>query len=177
MRFLVVALPFFLLIPTASAIRPLWQRWELARQESTYAWPVGQISDYTLRKDMYGSGVFGTRRSGGRTHSGIDLAAPIGTPVLSARSGQLHYGRKRNGMGTYLEVRHPDGSVTLYGHLSQILVSDGQWVHRGQTIGRVGKTGNARHRAIDPHLHFEIRLGGVPMNPLDGYLEGTFSQG
>jgi len=76
-------------------------------------------------------------------------------------------------MGTYLEVYHLDGSVALYGHLSRRVVADGQWVSRGQVIGLVGKSGNARSRRIHPHLHFELRLHGVPLDPLDGYLEGT----
>ncbi|MBI4314012.1 MAG: M23 family metallopeptidase [Candidatus Omnitrophica bacterium] len=177
MRFLAIAFPLLLLVPAAPAVTPLWHRWRLACREDSYAWPVGGFSNYALRADLFGSGLFGTRRSGGRTHNGIDLAAPVGTPVNAARSGTVRRGRKHNGMGTYLEVRHPDGSVTMYGHLSEILASDGQWIERGRPIGRVGKTGNARRRAIQPHLHFEIRLGGVPCDPLDGYLEGTSVSG
>ncbi len=173
MRLFLLALPVALLLPMVPAVAPLWDRWQLACQEPTYSWPVGGPSDYTLRKDAYGSGVFGTRRSGARTHNGIDLVAPVGTPVRAAKSGFVRYGRIHNGMGTYLEVHHPDGTTTLYGHLSQVLVAHGRWVAHGQVIGLVGKTGNARSRAIQPHLHFELRVQGVPVDPLAGYLEGT----
>ncbi|MBI4227506.1 MAG: M23 family metallopeptidase [Candidatus Omnitrophica bacterium] len=172
-RLAVIAVPLLALLPMAAASTPLWERWQWACREPTFAWPVGGPARYTLRHDVYGAGTFGSHRSGGRSHNGIDLAAPVGTPVGAARSGIVRYGQKRNGMGKYLEVVHPDGCVTLYGHLSRLLVRDGQFVARGQPIGLVGKTGNARPRAIHPHLHFEIRLRGVPVDPLGGYLDGT----
>lgn len=173
MRLLVVALPVLLAVPVVPAVAPLWTRWVGACREPAMAWPVGGPSQYTLRQDAYGGGAFGSRRSGGRTHNGIDLAAPLGTPVLAARSGLARVGRRHTGMGLYLELAHPDGSLTVYGHLGRRLVPDGQWVWRGQPIGTVGKTGNARARAIHPHLHFELRLHGVPVDPLEGYLAGT----
>ena len=168
-----VALPFAALWPLSTASRPLWHQWQQACREPAFAWPVSGPGCYTLRHDIYGAGEFGSHRSGGRSHNGIDLAAPVGTPVAAAKSGVVRYGMKHNGMGKYLEVHHPDGCVTLYGHLSQILVGNGQFVALGQRIGLVGKTGNARPRAIQPHLHFELRLRGVPVDPLDGYLDGT----
>lgn len=173
MRLVLLMMPVAALMPLVPSLTPLWARWQLACREPTFAWPVGRAASYTLRADAYGSGAFGTHRSGGRTHNGIDLAAPIGTPVLAAKSGVARHGRVKNGMGTYLEVHHPDGTVTLYGHLAARLAADGQWVPRGQPIGRVGKTGNARSRQIQPHLHFELRLRGVPLDSLDGYLDGT----
>jgi len=163
-------LPAALLVPV---VTPLWGRWQLACREPTFTWPIGGLSDYVLRADAYGSGAFGSRRRGGGSHNGIDVAAPIGTQVRAAKSGTARHGRQRDGMGTYLEVHHHDGSVALYGHLSRMVVADGQWVSRGQVIGLVGKSGNARPRRIHPHLHFELRLRGVPLDPLDGYLDGT----
>ena len=165
--------PIVLVVPAVAGVAPLWAQWQLACQEPSFAWPVAGPSDYTLRADRYGSGEFGSRRNGGRAHNGIDLAAPVGTPVHAARSGVVRYGRIHNGMGTYLEVHHAHGVATLYGHLSRITVRDGQPVRRGQPIGLVGKSGNARFRSIQPHLHFELRLQGVPVDPLDGYLDGT----
>lgn len=172
-RFAVVILPVLALWPLSAASMPLWHHWQQACREATFAWPVGGPGDYTLRQDAYGAGAFGCPRSGGRSHNGIDLAAAVGTPVLAAKSGVARHGQKRNGMGKYLEVHHADGCVTLYGHLSKVLVGHGQLVARGQPIGLIGKTGNARPRAIRPHLHFEIRLRGVPVDPLDGYLDGA----
>ena len=171
---IVVLLPVLAVIPLATAgAAPLWDRWQMACREPTYAWPVGGASGRTLRHDLYGAGTFGSHRSGGRSHNGADFAAPIGTPVVAAKSGVVRHGRKHDGMGHYLEVHHLDGCTTFYGHLSNILVADGQLVRRGQRIGLVGKTGNARANAIHPPLHFELRLRGVPVDPLDGYLDGT----
>lgn len=172
-RLAVVILPVLALWPLSAASMPLWHRWQEACREPSFAWPVGAPDRYALRHDVYGAGTFGSHRSGGRSHNGIDLAAPVGAPVVAAKSGVARHGQKRNGMGKYLEVYHPDGCVTLYGHLSKILVANGQPVSRGQPIGLVGKTGNARPKAIQPHLHFELRLRGVPVDPLDGYLDGT----
>lgn len=175
MRLLIVAvaLPLILLASMVPAVRPLWAQWQLTVREPTWAWPVGGPSHYTLRQDAYGSGEFGSHRRGARAHNGIDLVAPVGMPIKAANSGLVRYGRKHNGMGIYLEVHHRHGFTTLYGHLSRVLVADGQWVRRGQTLGLVGKSGNARARRIQPHLHFELRLRGVPVDPLDGFLEGT----
>ncbi len=173
----IVLLPVLAVIPLATAAAaPLWHRWQQACHEPTFAWPLGDPAHYALRRDGYGDGMFGSHRRAGRSHNGIDLAAPIGTPVAAAKSGVVRDGRKHDGMGHYLEVHHVDGCTTLYGHLSRILVADGQFVRQGQPIGLVGKTGNARFRAIQPHLHFEIRLRGVPVDPLDGYLDGTGSR-
>lgn len=173
MRLAVLALPLLLLIPALSALGPLWDRWHACGQPSTLCWPVGDAGSRALRHDAHGSGVFGSRRRGARIHNGIDLVASVGTPVRAAQSGQVRDGRQRNGLGTYLEVHHAKGYVTVYGHLSRVLVADGQGVQRGEVIGLVGKSGNARARAIQPHLHFELRLQGVPLDPLDGDLEGT----
>lgn len=173
MRFVLLALPLMVAAPAMPDALALWARWQLACQEPTFAWPVAGPSTYTLRADLYGSGAFGSRRSGGRAHNGIDLAGPVGAPVVAAKSGVVRHGRQKNGMGTYLEVYHPDRSMTLYGHLSSRFVADGQWVRRGQPLGLIGKTGNARSRQIHPHLHFELRLQGVPVDPLDGFLDGT----
>lgn len=166
-----IVLPLVVLAPVVSAGASFWDRWTLASQGATFAWPIGGPSHYTVRNDPYGLGAFGARRSGGRTHNGIDLAAPVGATVRAAGAGRARQSRQPRGMGAYVEIVHGNGCVTLYGHLSRVLVADGQWVLRGEPIGLVGKSGNARRRAIQPHLHFELRLQGVPVDPLDGYLE------
>ena len=125
------------------------------RREPNYRLPL-QTERPSIRQDDHGSGVYGAPRSGGRRHLGIDLLAPVGARVVAAESGLARIGRKRNGMGRYLEVHHPDGWMTRYGHLQKIRVRDRQRVRRGQTIGTVGRTGNARRPVIQPHLHFEI---------------------
>ncbi len=137
-------------------------------QEPTFAIPLGVNQDVQVREDGYGSGYFGARRSGGRKHRGVDLTAPVGTPVLAAKSGTALIGRKKNGMGRYVEVLHPDGWKTLYGHLSQIAIEDHQRIRQGEAVGAVGKSGNASYRTMRAHLHFELWSNeGVPVDPLE----------
>ena len=149
---MLLCVPALLLAPVAPALNARW----FQLREPLFMLPLGSAGPARIRADAYGSGEFGAPRSGGRTHRGVDLAAPMGTAVLAAKSGTARIGRKKNGMGLYVEVHHPDGSMTLYGHLREILVRDGQRVRRGQVLGSVGKTGNAGHRLIQPHLHFEV---------------------
>jgi len=70
-------------------------------------------------------------------------------------------------MGNYVVIRHSLNLVSIYGHLSQIFVTKNQFVRQGGIIGSVGKTGNARHPGIQPHLHFEIKKNGIPQDPLE----------
>jgi len=119
---------------------------------SGFMWPVvGSISDY-----------FGTPRGGGTYHSGLDIVAPTGTPIAAAAPGQVVLVSAGGGYGNYVVVRHDNGYETLYAHLSQIYVVQGQWVAQGETIGAVGATG----WATGPHLHFEVRVGGAAVDPL-----------
>lgn len=98
----------------------------------------------------------------GRRHEGIDLAAPIGSPVKAADGGVVIFTGYDGGYGNLIKVDHGGGYVTYYGHLSKIYVKKGTKVYKGQKIGAVGSTGNS----TGPHLHFEIRKNGVPQNPL-----------
>ena len=70
-------------------------------------------------------------------------------------------------MGNYIIISHRDNIITIYGHLSNIFVRKNDYVRQGQVIGTVGKTGNARAVDMLPHLHFEVRKNGVPVDPLD----------
>jgi murein DD-endopeptidase MepM/ murein hydrolase activator NlpD len=100
-----------------------------------------------------------------RFHSGIDLAAAEGTPVLAAYSGKVEISDWVGGYGLTVVLNHNSAQQTLYGHMSETFVSPGQWVERGTVIGRVGSTGNS----TGPHLHFETRQltpnGWVATNP------------
>lgn len=98
-----------------------------------------------------------------RMHAGLDLPKPYGTPVYAARSGRVIKAGRYEGYGKMVEIRHTDGASTRYGHLSAILVKDGQWVTRGRTLlGRVGNSG----LSTGPHLHFEVRdRNGRALNP------------
>jgi murein DD-endopeptidase MepM/ murein hydrolase activator NlpD len=96
-------------------------------------------------------------------HPAIDIGAPTGTPVVAADAGTvITAGWSSVGYGNMILIRHADGFVTLYAHLSRIDVSYGDTVARGQRIGAIGSTG----RSTGPHLHFEVQVGGRSYNPL-----------
>ncbi len=94
-------------------------------------------------------------------HSGIDLAAAEKTPVMAAERGWVTVNRDPEGYGLYILVAHGTRLSTLYAHLSSAFVGSGSWVQSGQPIGLIGSTGNS----TGPHLHFEVRLGDVPVDP------------
>ncbi len=98
-------------------------------------------------------------------HQAIDIGAPTGTPIYAADTGYVSATGWMGGYGNYIVINHGNGFETLYAHLSEIRVIAGQGVQRGQVIGLVGSTG----RSTGPHLHFEVRQGGVKRNPL-GFL-------
>jgi murein DD-endopeptidase MepM/ murein hydrolase activator NlpD len=101
----------------------------------------------------------------GRLHAGVDIAVPSGTPVHAAKSGKVLIAGWVSGYGNYTCVGHGGGLSTCYGHQSSIGVSVGQSVSQGQVIGSSGCTGHC----FGPHVHFETRINGVPVDPM-GYL-------
>ena len=100
----------------------------------------------------------------GRMHRGIDIAAPTGTPIVAAAPGIVTYADwNSGGYGNLVEIQHPNGSLTVYAHNSQILVREGQKVSQGELIAKMGSTG----RSTGPHLHFEIHpKGNGAVNPM-----------
>jgi len=92
----------------------------------------------------------------GATHEGIDIADPIGTPVLAVMDGEVISAGGANGFGKWVRLRHDDGSISVYGHVHTINVSVGQRVTAGEQIATIGNEG----RSTGPHLHFEMRPGG-----------------
>jgi len=96
-----------------------------------------------------------------RMHSGIDLAAPSGTPIAAAPAGTLTHSGPRGGYGNLVIISHPDGSETRYAHNEANLVTAGQSVAAGEQIARVGSTG----MSTGPHLHFEVRRDGEAVDP------------
>jgi len=104
---------------------------------------------------------FGMRH--GRPHDGIDIGAKEGTPVRAAAAGEVVYADHRlTGYGNLIIIRHSHDMFTAYAHNQRLLVHKGQRVKRGDVISRVGHTG----RATGPHLHFEVRRGPTPVNPV-----------
>ena len=113
--------------------------------------------------------IFGVRRF----HSGTDIAAPLGTPVIATQSGRVSLSEYLGGYGLTVMLRHNDDTLeSRYAHLSRLLVQPGEWVEQGEVVGLVGSTGNS----TGPHLHFELRQltsnGWVVLNP-DGLLKQT----
>lgn len=110
--------------------------------------------------------AFGTRAdpfNGRRArHNGIDIPGPVGTPIYATADGTVGRAQRLGGYGNYVEIEHGLALQTRYGHLSQILVQPGQRVRRGDIIGLMGSTG----RSTGSHLHYEVRIAGAPMNPM-----------
>ena len=105
----------------------------------------------------------------GRSHNGIDIAAPIGTPIHAPLPGEVIASGPASGFGMWVRVRHDDGTVTTYGHVNRSLVRVGEQVTAGEEIAEVGNRG----RSTGPHLHMEVQTpGGTTVNPrpwLDGH--------
>lgn len=97
-------------------------------------------------------------------HSGVDLAAPIGSPVVAAADGVVAFANWNGSYGLLVKVEHGGGFETRFAHLSRILVTAGQKVAKGQLVGLVGSTG----RSIGAHLHYEVRQDGLAIDPLRG---------
>jgi murein DD-endopeptidase MepM/ murein hydrolase activator NlpD len=120
------------------------------------AWPVaGRITSY-----------FGYRYHPilhfSRFHAGVDFGASWGSPIVAAADGQVVGAGWAGGYGRQVRIAHGGGLMTVYAHMSQIVAYSGEMVHRGQLIGYVGSSG----LSTGPHLHYEVRKGGVAVNPL-----------
>ncbi len=97
-----------------------------------------------------------------RFHAGVDIGAGWGSPIVAAADGEVVGAGWGGGYGREVQISHGGGIVSLYGHMSQIVAQPGSFVHRGQLIGYVGSSG----LSTGPHVHFEVRLNGTPVNPL-----------
>jgi murein DD-endopeptidase MepM/ murein hydrolase activator NlpD len=120
-------------------------------------WPVdGKLeSGFGGRRNPFGG-------SGYEFHSGQDIEAAWGCPVVAGASGKVTFVGWQNGYGQLVVIDHGGGLTTRYGHLSHIDATPGESISRGQFIGRVGSTG----RSTGPHLHYEVRINDEPVNPL-----------
>jgi murein DD-endopeptidase MepM/ murein hydrolase activator NlpD len=120
------------------------------------------VSRYRLQWPVQGIITSRFGRRNGRQHDGIDIGAPKGAQVHAAADGEVLFAAKKGGYGNLILIRHAGGLITVYAHNHKNLVRRGQRVRAGQVIGTVGQTG----RATGPHLHFEVRRGVKPDNPL-----------
>jgi len=124
----------------------------------TFRWPVrGKVIA------AYGA------KTNGKANDGINLAVPEGTPVKAADDGVVAYsGNELKGYGNLVLIRHANGYVTAYAHASELLVKRGDTIKRGQVIAKSGQSGEVQ----SPQLHFEIRKGSSPVDPLQ-FLNGA----
>ncbi|UCD20379.1 MAG: peptidoglycan DD-metalloendopeptidase family protein [candidate division WOR-3 bacterium] len=98
-----------------------------------------------------------------KMHEGLDIAAPTGTPIVAPASGTVRYAGEKKNYGLCIEIDHGYGFVTMYAHCQRIRVNSGMRIRRGDVVAYVGNTG----RSTGPHLHYEIRLSRVAVNPLN----------
>lgn len=138
--------------------------------------PTKEIMKFPVEFHKYVSSPFGMRKhprlGGRRMHKGVDLALPTGTPIKAAADGIVTHAGWRKGYGKYIEIKHKNGYTTRYAHLSEYEkgLKTGNKVYAGQNIAKGGNTGIG----TGPHLHFEVRINGTPVNPLlDHRLEGS----
>ncbi len=148
-----------------NSLRPGFAGGETEQASEPSIWPLeGRVtSSFGERQDPFnGEGAF---------HAGIDIAAPYGSPVRAAADGEVAAAGTASGYGREITLNHRHNVITLYGHLSAMAVMPGQHVTRGQVIGYVGQSG----RATGPHLHYEVRIHNVAVNP-HKYLRNTYTQ-
>ncbi|MEO8026409.1 MAG: M23 family metallopeptidase [Bryobacteraceae bacterium] len=129
-------------------------------------WPVNGrlLSNFGERTDPFsGDGAF---------HTGVDISALMGTSVKAAADGVVYFAEYSGRYGKLIEVDHGNGVRTRYAHLSQISVVPGQEVRKGDIIGKSGATG----RVTSPHLHFEVRLGSIAVNPYPYLAKSSIGQ-
>ena len=125
-----------------------------------FIWPMGDVEKITS--------FFGVRL--GEMHTGIDLPANRGTPIIAAMDGRVIFSSYAGGHGNSIYIEHRENYFTRYSHNSVMFVKKGEYVKKGQIIGLVGSTGNSTGN----HLHFEIRYNDIPLNPIDFLSEKTF---
>ena len=96
-----------------------------------------------------------------KAHTGIDYGSPMGTPIFATASGRVVFSGWKTGYGNLIILKHPNGYLTYYGHCSRLIARKGKLVEQGQVIAKVGQTGVA----TGPHVHYEVRVNGKPINP------------
>jgi murein DD-endopeptidase MepM/ murein hydrolase activator NlpD len=169
-RVLVIPGPGASAVAQAAAPPPAASRPATAAARSTAAAPPAPVGVLRHLALLWPSGGIVTSRFGWRVHpifggrefhTGMDIATRYGSPVVAARSGVVRFAGWESGYGRIVVLEHEGGIETAYSHLSAALVSPGERVARGQMIGRIGSSG----WSTGPHLFFEVRRNGVPIDP------------
>ncbi|TCD06568.1 M23 family metallopeptidase [Erythrobacteraceae bacterium CFH 75059] len=160
--------------------RQLYAQWRALDRQGSGPAPLGRLPAIAVPSGMPLEGArftsqFGMRShpvlGGRRQHHGIDLAAPTGTPVYATADGTVSMAQFYGAYGNYIQIEHGGDMQTRYAHLSGKVVAPGERVTKGQLIGFVGSTG----RSTGPHLHYEVRIAGQPVDPLP-YMAQTDTQ-
>ena len=151
---------------TGEAIARQWESWQQLSQAIDERLVQRTRAARPSIRPAYGRVTSGFGRRAGfwgilATHTGIDISLPIGTVVVTTADGTVSFAGARSGYGYTVEVQHEDGLLTLYGHLSRHMVKAGERVSQGQVIALSGNSG----MSTGPHLHYEVRLNGVPVDP------------
>ena len=135
-------------------------------------WPApGNMDINQADKPREGHGEFGTPRSSGKPHGGIDIQGDVGDPIVAFAGGVVQVAPRNGAAGNTVRIQHDDGSMSKYFHLDEFSVQDGQRVEAGDQIGTMGRTGNTPRHG-DTHLHFEIIRDGRQVDPMP-YLRGS----
>ncbi|HPE15882.1 MAG TPA: peptidoglycan DD-metalloendopeptidase family protein [Oscillospiraceae bacterium] len=135
--------------------------------ESGYLWP---LTGYTKITSTYGMRLHPIYKVM-RMHTGVDVAAAAGTPILASRSGQVLIAEYNSSYGNYVVISHGNGDTTLYAHMKKLGTKAGATVKQGDTIGYVGSTGDSTGN----HLHFEVKVNGSRIDPLTCFSNITFT--
>lgn len=167
------------LITGDQGFRQLFASWEALEESGPDANTVGPVISVPSRMPLDGARLtsdFGMRThpvlGGRRKHKGIDLAAPTGTPVYATADGIVDRAEWFSSYGLYVEIGHGAELETRYAHMSRLAVAEGQRVNKGDVIGYVGSTG----RSTGPHLHYEVRIAGIAVNPIPYMVESPVQQ-
>jgi murein DD-endopeptidase MepM/ murein hydrolase activator NlpD len=142
---------------------------ELARRDAilasalAFGAPLANlVGDQAFVQPTTGRFTSGFGARWGRSHNGIDIAGPIGTPIYAVTGGVVEQAGAASGFGLVVKIRHPDGTMSVYGHVNQMFVEVGDEVGAGEQIAEIGNRG----QSTGPHLHFEIHdADDTPMNP------------
>lgn len=165
-----VSVPPLLVLPPATADMPtenIPEAYALDSYNTSMQWPIGEFTRISSPFGLRVNPVSGQEEF----HSGLDLPAPVGTHILAVLDGYVAFAGWLDGFGNTVIIDHGDDISTVYAHAYSVRVQDGQFVQQGEIIAYVGDTGYA----LGPHLHFEVRMGGYPVDPLVFFNSGNQS--